>query len=1028
MASVMGAHADYQLVMSQPEVKPVPTSGHEVNASSPTPIKSEFTNDRGRRRSRSPPDEYEDDDGGPAQSLGGPTRKRRRSRKGLDKKFECPHEGCGKSYSRAEHLHKDRHTAKGSTLNRKDMLASQNQSQQPQGQSVKTQSQCQSQAQDFQTQVAQVKIKSQIKDQDYSVSPTSEKQQFSTTKAMAHAISGSISPDSKTSNIGFTKLQQAPSKPSGATSFPSSARIPQRQQMEINIFPTSSPFEAVDSPFNPSMVGNHQLHQSPGGIEPGHPQTQSAIGISPYPAMSPVVAQPNFQHTQHSAQHPVNFIPHQSFQPSFDLPVSSFPSQTTPAEAQSRVFPNNENRPEFNEPLTNNMTNPTEMMVLEQIQTLPMFGSEGIMNKSPYVSMPNDLINYLFNQSSPINNPVAYQTNQIGYFPNVPQQVMAVNNLLEQDVPEASISEEKSQEIFDYMKKHFIERGTVPADRNGEAFLQGDRSQPTHMLSRRMMQTYIRSYWLHFSDQVPFLHKPTFSPDQTPNLLLLSMMTIGAVCVEKTSNNDGEATNTTSDARLSNFLAWHIRWETFMDNHFRPPAKLWAFQTFLLLELYEKMYATRELHERALIHHATTIAMMRRGRALIGKSARDSPSQRDDSSVGRTSRHSSTPGPSTADDWWSNWIMNESTRRTAFAAFVIDSIHATMFGHSTVMVAHEMRLPLPCDETLWRATSGSEVGRLETVMASNGFKPISFLEGLKRTLQGFEVQTNSFGRTVLMSGLLSVSWHMQQRDLQVNVLGSGVSQALGGRDKWRITLTKAFDSWRQDFDKAIEKARNDPYGGIDDNRRDELNLVFESRTVLHHLAHMAMHVDVIDCQIFARAKRLLGRTIGEADLRGAQRRMKDQWAPTAKARDATWYALNFLCTVLMPEERGLPRASDFNPQDPYSARDDVLLNRPWVVYLASLVVWCYGFALEGPCPDEPLPKNKHEAVQQMKKYLSKYGNVSSPDGLIQMRGLNRSTAVLVVLKDSFQKTRWQLLHEGAKLLENCIALNSGAPV
>lgn len=34
----------------------------------------------------------------------GPSRKRRRSRKGLDKKFECPQEGCGKTYSRAEHL------------------------------------------------------------------------------------------------------------------------------------------------------------------------------------------------------------------------------------------------------------------------------------------------------------------------------------------------------------------------------------------------------------------------------------------------------------------------------------------------------------------------------------------------------------------------------------------------------------------------------------------------------------------------------------------------------------------------------------------------------------------------------------------------------------------------------------------------------------------------------------------------------------------------------------------------------------
>lgn len=33
------------------------------------------------------------------------TKKKRRSRKGLDKRFECTFEGCGKSYSRAEHLY-----------------------------------------------------------------------------------------------------------------------------------------------------------------------------------------------------------------------------------------------------------------------------------------------------------------------------------------------------------------------------------------------------------------------------------------------------------------------------------------------------------------------------------------------------------------------------------------------------------------------------------------------------------------------------------------------------------------------------------------------------------------------------------------------------------------------------------------------------------------------------------------------------------------------------------------------------------
>ena len=70
---------------------------------------------RGRRRSRvnsknkegsgdASPIDDDAADGHSSGSDGGPSRKRRRSRKGLDKKFECPQEGCGKSYSRAEHL------------------------------------------------------------------------------------------------------------------------------------------------------------------------------------------------------------------------------------------------------------------------------------------------------------------------------------------------------------------------------------------------------------------------------------------------------------------------------------------------------------------------------------------------------------------------------------------------------------------------------------------------------------------------------------------------------------------------------------------------------------------------------------------------------------------------------------------------------------------------------------------------------------------------------------------------------------
>jgi hypothetical protein len=467
-----------------------------------------------------------------------------------------------------------------------------------------------------------------------------------------------------------------------------------------------------------------------------------------------------------------------------------------------------------------------------------------------------------------------------------------------------------------------------------------------------------------------------------------------------------------------------LRWEIFSDYHFRPPAKLWVFQALLLLELYEKMYSTRALHERAHIHHATTITLMRRGSSLIGRSALDSPpSVRDDKQGVNGSRHSSTSGANTPDEWWNHWITNEATRRAAFAAFVIDSTHATMFGHSTVMVAHEMRLPLPCDEALWNATNSTEVGRIEANLHANGVKPISFLEGLKRTLNGQEVRTNSFGRTILMAGLLSVSWHMNQRDLQVNSLG--VSQALGGRDKWRGSLTRAFDLWKTDFDRSLilhQDSIPTPY--IYSEKKEE-NAIFQGRTVLHHLAHMAMHVDIVDCQIFARAKRLLGRTIGTQDLNSAQRRMKDNWAPTAKARDATWYALRFLCTVLLPEESSHTARFEDAPFT-YAARDDILLNRPWVLYFAALIVWCYAFALEGPSAT-PVPQTYEfdDQVRDMRAYLRRFGGVGSPDDLKALRGFNGCTGMLMVLQSVFEKTRWELLHEAALLLGNCIDLIRG---
>jgi hypothetical protein len=92
-----------------------------------------------------------------------------------------------------------------------------------------------------------------------------------------------------------------------------------------------------------------------------------------------------------------------------------------------------------------------------------------------------------------------------GFFPQgqQPQHPMAVTSLLDTSLPETVLSEEKSQAIIDLIKERFNETDHAPVARQKEALLEGNRSDNNHMMSRKMMQTYIGSYWLHFSEQMP---------------------------------------------------------------------------------------------------------------------------------------------------------------------------------------------------------------------------------------------------------------------------------------------------------------------------------------------------------------------------------------------------------------------------------------------------------------------------------------------------------------------------------------------
>ncbi|KIX01118.1 uncharacterized protein Z518_10184 [Rhinocladiella mackenziei CBS 650.93] len=606
-----------------------------------------------------------------------------------------------------------------------------------------------------------------------------------------------------------------------------------------------------------------------------------------------------------------------------------------------------------------------------------------------------------------------------------PRTVEPTNKVLELSGDSTLLSHAKRKSLITLMEYRFNEGDNPFIRQLREEIFQGNLDAEDHVLSIRSMQHYIGSYWYHFHSQMPILHQPTFSAENIHEYLLLAVMTIGAAYLNKAHGRSV----TDAAAQLATFIAWHLRWQVFMHNDFHPPAKLWVFQTLILLEIFEKMNATRMFHERSHIHYATTINLMRRGTALVD-----------------TANQESARLPSTAEEWWSRWITAEATRRAAFAAFFLDAVHANIFGHSSMMVVHEVRLPLPCDDALWSATSAAEVGRVEASLHANGIKPTTFLDGLKKTLTGRKVRTNNFGRMILMAGLLSVSWHMNQRDLQVSSLG--VSQTMGVPDGWRTPLTKAFDFWKKDFDENLEHMRraalpwqkNDTVSGDEDTAK--------TANVLHHISQIAMNVDILDCQIFAGIKRLFGRNISNADYERVKAKIFD-WSKGPSAKVAVYHSLQLLKSVILPGRDGSKKL--------YNARDDYLLMRPWCVYMAALVVWSYGFALDGvlrPFPSLLQPASSPGAasvlshspthsmlsmahdgselqieavVKDAHAFLQTVGAVKGPQQLDSIKdGRNNVVGVLTILETAFRESRWELLHEAADLLRNAIMLLRGA--
>ncbi|ODQ79059.1 hypothetical protein BABINDRAFT_180773 [Babjeviella inositovora NRRL Y-12698] len=434
------------------------------------------------------------------------------------------------------------------------------------------------------------------------------------------------------------------------------------------------------------------------------------------------------------------------------------------------------------------------------------------------------------------------------------------------------------------------------------------------------VEQFLQNYWSCFHVQYPILHRPSLDTKVCPRVLLLALVMVGASFISCNARYNIPEAKVVAQA-----IAEPLRWMIFASRDFHPPAQAWVIQSLLLLEVYEKLCATRTLHERGHLHHATTIQLLKRSpislRNIASTNFGDTLSEQE---LRKT-------------EMWKAWIDAESMKRCAFMAFYIDNTHATLFDHQVTLFAHQMHLSLPCDEALWESTDFQSFDKEKKLLTAQA---PHFLVALRKLLNRKCVVTGAFGKKILLAGLQSVAYQMVQRDLQVSFFGWDDL-----KDTWRETITLAFDVWVTDMCGSCLFTLPATVVPGDQGIAYYSPASTFCKTLDYHISQIYIRIDSYEYTIYAGVpwRMCIEAESDSHEHRAVEKKMKD-WAALANARVAVMHAYFILWeTFLSPHDDPATETTALT----YSPDEDPFLGA-YAIANAMLVVWGYNFALKGP--------------------------------------------------------------------------------
>lgn len=297
------------------------------------------------------------------------------------------------------------------------------------------------------------------------------------------------------------------------------------------------------------------------------------------------------------------------------------------------------------------------------------------------------------------------------------------------------------------------------------------------------LQRYVSSYINYFHPHLPFLHIPTLSfdsPEYTSNVrmpsihedyvhvggivggggcLILSMAAIGALY----EYESGPARELFEGAKKMMHLYLEERRKADMSSTVNGSTRgkqqhetpLWLVQAMLLNVIYGHECGDKVAADIASNHCAALVSLARSAELTQPESEplsldRSSSGRSDDIEMreadlsGDQNMSASQDGLNLTEEWL-RWRRKEERKRTLFAVFILSSLLVTAYNHTPAILNSEIRLDLPCEESLWGADNAHAWAALMGTTAAEQ-QTLSFAEALTYLL-GASQREQSFGRT-----------------------------------------------------------------------------------------------------------------------------------------------------------------------------------------------------------------------------------------------------------------------------------------